>query len=180
MLLPPLIGAVIGLVTNYLAIKMLFRPFKPVYILGFRVPFTPGAIPKEHEKLAEKIGAAVGGHLLTGDSLHQLFKKEAVQKKIYEALNNMYSQFGILSSFITEDIKKMVSVKVIEMLDKELPSVLEELDIKETVALKVREFSLEKLEELILSVTRKQLSYITYFGGVLGFLIGCAQLLIFI
>jgi uncharacterized membrane protein YheB (UPF0754 family) len=177
-ILPPLIGAVIGLVTNYLAIKMLFRPFKPVIILGFRLPFTPGVIPKEHEKLAEKIGSTVGDHLLTNDSIHQLFKKEEVKLKIYKALDNMYSQFGILSSFITDDIKKMVSGKVIEMLDRELPDVIEELDIKETVAKKVKEFSLERLEELILSVTKKQLAYVTYFGGVLGFLIGCVQLLI--
>ena len=179
-ILPPLIGAVIGLFTNYLAIKMLFRPFKPVYIFGIRLPFTPGVIPKEHEKLAEKIGNTVGDHLLTNDSLHELFRKESVREKIYNALENMYGQFGILSSFITSDIKKMISEKVIEMMDKELPAVLEELDIRETVKTKVREFSLERLEEIILSVTRTQLAYVTYFGGVLGFIIGCFQLLVYL
>jgi len=179
-ILPPLAGAIIGLITNYLAIKMLFRPFKPIYVLGFRIPFTPGVIPKEHEKLAEKIGNTVGDHLLTNESLHELFKKESVRSKIYQALENMYGQFGILSSFITADIKKMISDKVIEMLDGELPAVLDELDIGETVSSKVREFSLERLEALILSVTRTQLAYVTYFGGILGFLIGCFQLFIFI
>jgi uncharacterized membrane protein YheB (UPF0754 family) len=179
-ILPPLIGAVIGLLTNHLAIKMLFRPFKPVFIFGLRLPFTPGVIPKEHEKLAEKIGNTVGDHLLTNDSLHQLFRKESVRGKIYDALENMYGQFGILSSFITSDIKKMISDKVIEMMDKELPAVLDELDVRETVKIKVREFSLERLEEIILSVTRTQLAYVTYFGGVLGFIIGCFQLLVYL
>ena len=179
-ILPPLIGALIGLLTNYLAIKMLFRPFNPVIIFGLRIPFTPGVIPKEHDKLAEKIGNTVGDHLLTNDSLHELFRKESVRRKIYDALENMYGQFGILSSFITSDIKKMISDKVIEMMDKELPAVLEELDIRETVKTKVREFSLERLEEIILSVTRTQLAYVTYFGGVLGFIIGCFQLFVYL
>lgn len=179
-ILPPVLGGVIGLFTNYLAIKMLFRPFKPVYILGIRLPFTPGVIPKEHQKLAEKIGATVGDHLLSNESLHELFKKEAVRSKICEALDNMYGNFGMLSSFISSDMKKMISDKVIEMMDKELPAVLNELDIRETVTKKVEEFSLERLEELILSVTRTQLSYVTYFGGVLGFIIGCAQFLTYL
>ena len=178
--LPPLMGALIGLFTNYLAIKMLFRPFKPVYILGIRLPFTPGVIPKEHQKLAVKIGDAVGDHLLSNESLHELFKKEPVKKKISEALDNMYGQFGMLSAFITSDMKKIISDKVIEMMDRELPGVISELDIRSTVAQKVSEYSLQKLEELILSVTKKQLAYVTYFGGVLGFIIGCAQFLTYL
>jgi uncharacterized membrane protein YheB (UPF0754 family) len=178
--MPPVLGAVIGLFTNYIAIKMLFRPFKAVYIFGLRVPFTPGVIPKEHQKLAEKIGSTVGDHLLSNESLHELFKKEAVRKKISEALDNMYGQFGMLSAFISKDMKKMISEKVIEMMDTELPAVINELDIKETVTAKVKEFSLVKLEELILSVTRTQLAYVTYFGGILGFIIGCAQYLTYL
>lgn len=179
LILPPVIGAVIGLFTNYLAIKMLFRPFKPFRIFGVRVPFTPGVIPKEHAKLAEKIGTTVGDHLVTNESLHDLFRKDSVKSKIYDALENMYEQFGILSSFITQDIKKMISEKVIEMMDKELPAVIAELDVKKTVTEKVRDFSLERLEEIILSVTKTQLAYVTYFGGILGFVIGCAQLIIY-
>lgn len=48
------IGAVIGGVTNMIAVKMLFHPFKAYYIFGKRVPFTPGLIPKEEEKLLKK------------------------------------------------------------------------------------------------------------------------------
>jgi uncharacterized membrane protein YheB (UPF0754 family) len=173
-------GAVIGLFTNYLAIKMLFRPFKAKYIFGIRIPFTPGVIPKEHQKLAEKIGSTVGDHLLSNESLHELFKKEAVKTKISEALDNMYGQFGMLSAFITADIRKMITEKVIEMMDRELPAVINELDIRATVTEKVRDFSLERLEDLILSVTRTQLAHVTYFGGVLGFIIGCAQFLTYL
>ena len=42
----PLIGAVIGLFTNYIAVKMMFRPYEEVRLFGWRVPFTPGIIPR--------------------------------------------------------------------------------------------------------------------------------------
>lgn len=177
-ILPPVIGAIIGLFTNYMAIKMLFRPFNPVKIFGIRLPFTPGVIPKEHDKLAVKIGETVGTHLVTPDSIHELFKADNVKVKIKDALEGMYEKFGMLSAFITPEVKEMIAVQVLEMLDNELPNILDELDIQAIVTQKVKEFSLEKLEEIILSVTKTQLAYITYFGGVLGFIIGSVQVLI--
>ncbi|PID26564.1 MAG: hypothetical protein CR982_09860 [Candidatus Cloacimonadota bacterium] len=179
-IIPPVIGAIIGLFTNWMAIKMLFHPYKPIKIFGLRLPFTPGVIPKEHEKLAEKIGDTVGTHLVTAESIQQLFESDEVRDKIKDSLEKMYSQFGMLASFITPEIKEMITDKVIEFLDNELPSILDKLNIKDIVTEKVKAFSLEKLEELILSVTKTQLAYITYFGGILGFVIGCAQLIIII
>ncbi|MBN1971739.1 MAG: DUF445 family protein [Candidatus Delongbacteria bacterium] len=177
-LIPPIIGAVIGLFTNWMAIKMLFHPYKPIKFLGIKLPFTPGVIPKEHDRLAEKIGETVGTHLVTPDSINELFKSDNVRDKIKSSLESMYSKFGMLAAFITPEIKEMIADKVIEFLDTELPSILDELDIKKVVTDKVRAFSLEKLEELILSVTKTQLAYITYFGGILGFIIGLIQLII--
>jgi uncharacterized membrane protein YheB (UPF0754 family) len=56
-LIPPVAGAFIGYSTNWLAIKMLFRPHRAVCIFGFQLPFTPGLIPKGREKLARKVAA---------------------------------------------------------------------------------------------------------------------------
>ena len=58
-LAPPIIGGVIGYITNDLAIKMLFRPYAPVYIGSFRLPFTPGIVPKRLENLAALLGREV-------------------------------------------------------------------------------------------------------------------------
>ncbi len=55
-LAPPLLGAFIGYVTNYIAIRMLFRPLKPWRIFGVRLPLTPGIIPSKRHELAEKMG----------------------------------------------------------------------------------------------------------------------------
>ena len=65
----PVVGALIGYSTNLLAIRMLFRPFRPVYLFGIRLPFTPGLIPKEKARLAKKMAEAVGGHIITPEVL---------------------------------------------------------------------------------------------------------------
>ena len=69
MLLKPIIGSVIGYVTNYIAVKMLFRPLKPIKIGSYTLPFTPGMIPKEQPRLAKAIGEIVGARLITKEVL---------------------------------------------------------------------------------------------------------------
>ena len=58
-IIPPLIGAIIGYCTNYIAVKMLFRPRNEIKVLGHTLPFTPGAIPKNKPRLARAIGEVV-------------------------------------------------------------------------------------------------------------------------
>lgn len=59
-----ILGAIIGGVTNMIAIKMLFHPFKPYYIFRFRIPFTPGLIPKRREEIARKLDKLLRNILL--------------------------------------------------------------------------------------------------------------------
>ncbi|MCL2398114.1 MAG: DUF445 family protein [Defluviitaleaceae bacterium] len=68
-LIGPIIGALIGYCTNLLAIRMLFRPFKPAYLFGMQLPFTPGLIPKEKARLAKKMAETIGGHIITPEIL---------------------------------------------------------------------------------------------------------------
>ena len=62
-IMPILLGAVIGYITNWLAIKMLFRPHYEKKIFGLHIPFTLGLIPKEMNRIAKSIGETVGVHL---------------------------------------------------------------------------------------------------------------------
>lgn len=68
-LIPCIVGAIIGYITNWLAIKMLFRPYEEKRVLGFKVPFTPGLIPKERQRIAKSVGETVGEHLLSKENL---------------------------------------------------------------------------------------------------------------
>ena len=69
LLINPIVGGVIGYATNYLAIKMLFRPHNAIYIGNMKIPFTPGLIPKEKATLARQMGEITEEYLLTEDML---------------------------------------------------------------------------------------------------------------
>ena len=70
-ILPPLLGAIIGYVTNRIAIKMLFCPLNPKRFLGVRVPLTPGVIPRNRFDLASTIGRMVSEQLLSPQALRE-------------------------------------------------------------------------------------------------------------
>lgn len=82
------IGAVIGGVTNMIAVKMLFHPFKPYYIFGRRVPFTPGLIPKRRGEIATKIGQVVEDHLLTESLIREKLNAPEMQQTIRQTVAN--------------------------------------------------------------------------------------------
>lgn len=90
----PLIGAVIGTVTNGIAIRMLFRPWKPVYIGKFRLPFTPGLIPKEKPRIAHAIAGVVGNNLLDDETIRKTLLSDEIKEKLLGAVEAKISAFS--------------------------------------------------------------------------------------
>ncbi len=104
---PPLMGAIIGYVTNYVAIRMLFRPLKPWRIMGFRLPLTPGVIPSQRAQLAENLGAMVGEHLLTSQDVRRALVERGFQRELRQLIGNrltamFQSDLGPVASFIPD------------------------------------------------------------------------------
>lgn len=85
-LAPPLLGAMIGYVTNYIAIRMLFRPLRAWRIFGLRVPLTPGIIPSRRQELAQRIGDMVGSHLVTAEEVAGALQKPGFQGELRQAV----------------------------------------------------------------------------------------------
>jgi uncharacterized membrane protein YheB (UPF0754 family) len=189
----PLISALIGWVTNYLAIKMIFRPYTPIKILGFTIH---GILPRRKEALAEQIGQTVEQELISHDDIKKAidnpeFHKElsssvigAIETVIVEKLgeaNPMIAMF--LSGDLMITIKRMLS----EEVEKEIPAFMEKMfdrmedfiDFKEIVTRKVNEFDMERLEKIVYDIASKELKSIEILGAVLGFLVGLVQLAIF-
>ncbi|MGE4284682.1 MAG: DUF445 domain-containing protein [Clostridia bacterium] len=83
----PAVGALIGYITNFIAIKMLFRPLTPKYIFGMKIPFTPGIIPREKARLAKSVGTAVGEKLLTDEIIIDTLLSPLFQQKIEEFID---------------------------------------------------------------------------------------------
>ncbi|KAM3092219.1 DUF445 domain-containing protein [Phormidesmis sp. 146-35] len=83
---PPVVGGIIGYFTNDVAIKMLFRPYRTLYIGGKRVPFTPGLIPRNQERLAKRISDTIMGSLLTPEELQKLARRLLKTERVESAL----------------------------------------------------------------------------------------------
>ncbi len=84
----PLIGAVIGYITNDIAIRMLFRPRRAKYIFGFRLPFTPGLIPKEKARIAASIGEAISKNLMKREVLEKTLLSDDITGKLATAFDD--------------------------------------------------------------------------------------------
>lgn len=85
-IIAPLLGGVIGYITNDIAIRMLFRPHTAKYILGVHVPFTPGIIPKEKGRIAEAIGGVISENLMNKEVLEKYLLSEDMVGKVRSAV----------------------------------------------------------------------------------------------
>jgi hypothetical protein len=87
-MIPPVIGSVIGLFTNWLAIKMLFRPLDAVRFMGIRLPFTPGILPRERSRIAQSLAATVADDLLTMDTIETRLRSPVVSAAVRKAIGH--------------------------------------------------------------------------------------------
>ncbi|WP_071711061.1 DUF445 domain-containing protein [Bacillus luti] len=122
------LGAIIGGFTNHLAIKMLFRPHRPIYIGKFQVPFTPGLIPKRRDELAVQLGKMVVEHLLTPEGIGKKLTNEEFQKSLIQwtqvevdkvmtngqSLRHMLEKWNVahVEEEATEKIERVITEKI--------------------------------------------------------------------
>ncbi|MCQ2492169.1 MAG: DUF445 family protein [Lachnospiraceae bacterium] len=116
----PIIGAVIGYFTNNIAVKMLFRPHYEKRIGNFKVPFTPGVIPKEKPRLARAIGEAVGKQLLTEETLTANLISEGIEEKIKDEVGKFIDRQSENEASISESLQNFTTVDKIEIKKIEL------------------------------------------------------------
>lgn len=88
----PLIGMVIGYFTNWLAVRMLFRPREAKYIAGHRLPFTPGVIPRGKQRLAAAVGNVIDTQLLTEESIKEHLSSDEMQAVIRKTVRDLSEQ----------------------------------------------------------------------------------------
>lgn len=115
-LMGPLVGGIIGYITNSVAIKMLFRPLKPIYIMGKRLPFTPGMIPKEQARIAKVVGEVVGRELVNAETL----KAHLLSQEMVVKLERMISEWVVQQKKSTHTVEEAMQVllgeKTVQML----------------------------------------------------------------
>lgn len=107
-IVPIIVGAVIGYITNWLAIKMLFRPHKEMRFLGFKIPFTPGLIPKEKDRIAKSVGETVGNHLLSPEMIIDSLNDEEVTRQVEKWIDQRIESFKSSDDELRVWVKSLV------------------------------------------------------------------------
>ncbi|WP_042682848.1 DUF445 family protein [Anaerosalibacter massiliensis] len=92
-IIPILVGAIIGYITNWLAIKMLFRPYEEKKILGLHIPFTPGLIPKEKSRIAKSVGDTIGVYLLSPEIVTEAIYSDKINNQLREWVEHNINKF---------------------------------------------------------------------------------------
>lgn len=138
-----IVGAIIGGVTNLLAIKMLFRPYRAYYLGSWKIPFTPGLIPKRRAELAEQLGQLVVNHLLTVEGLqkkleNKLFINETtiwVQSEVTKHLHSKETLAAVLENWfgitngnvkVEQKLAEWINKRMTDLLDKIRPLTIED------------------------------------------------------
>lgn len=188
----PIIAALTGWITNFIAVKMLFHPREKVKILFFEVQ---GIFPKRQKSLAEKLGKIVADELFSVEEVRKALKNpegyqevdQVIDEKIEDFLENkLVEAMPMLYVFMNDELKikikttlkEEVQAMLPEMIDRFANKIEREVDVEKTVYEKVVNFSSDKLEAILYSIMSKEFRFIEILGGVLGFIIGLIQIAI--
>lgn len=191
-LLIPFIGALIGWVTNVLAIKLIFRPFNPIRvpIVGYNIQ---GIIPKRRDQIIKTIAEVVENELISLEDFVYISEKPGFKEELKTTITKSISK-RILSKmpvFIPTSIVALINNYFQDIINREFDvlykSLIKEIinkaqnsiSIKKIVQQKLEGFKLEELEDLIINISKRELKHIEMIGGLIGFVIGVFQAMYF-
>ncbi len=187
-----LLSTFTGWVTTWIAVKMLFHPRKPIKLPGYTLQ---GIFPKNQRLIAEKLGQVVGKELLSFDEIEQKVTnpenlqklKPEIEAHIDSFLNNRLKEvFPMLSMFMGEKTTNQLKEAFLLELENLFPILMKtymnklqhDLDLEKIVTEKVAAFSSEKLENILLQITKREFKFLEFIGGFFGLLIGIVQVVI--
>jgi uncharacterized membrane protein YheB (UPF0754 family) len=184
----PLVSALIGYVTNYIAVAMLFRPHKPRRFLGLALQ---GLVPRRQKEIAQSLGAMIERDLFSHSDIQQALQSAETTEEAAAFMNEQIDQFiqklsaqnPMIGMFVQGPLLDQVKGMLRDQMTERFPQFIErvvdrvehKLDVSEIVRKKVEAFDLTKLEAIIHEVSARELKTIEVLGGVLGFLVGLVQ-----
>lgn len=142
LLAPVALGGIIGAFTNYIAIKMMFRPYTEKRIFGFTIPFTPGIIPKRQNDLAKAIGRVVSDNLVDADGISKMLLSDEtigkLESKTDEIIRSLQTNENSLRSFFSnyageERVENLIK-RVNDNLVKKIDGIVSDEKIGQTIA----------------------------------------------
>lgn len=186
------IGAGIGWVTNYVAIKMLFRPYKEINLGLFKIQ---GLLPKRKHEIGESIAEVIQTELVSLQEILKSLDGEKLEKEMSAVIDRILEEklqseitrnFPMLAMFLSSDMLEKIKgiIKnsilenknnIVEMFSNYLK---ENVDFKGIIVKNVDAFSLEKLEEVTYTLAAREFKHIEVIGAILGAIIGFVQFII--
>lgn len=156
----PIIGAIIGYFTNYIAVKMLFHPRNPITVGGYTLPFTPGIIPKRKKDLAKAIGRAVQDELFGEREVKEILLAESTKKVITEGITDQVGGLLCSEASVKQQISGLTGQEFYEEKKKALETAFADkivqgiasMDIGQIIADKGTVFIGEKMSNPLLSM----------------------------
>lgn len=188
LLILAVIGAIIGWMTNVIAIKLMFRPINPVGIKG--TPFViQGLIPKRKAEIAKSIGDVISDELISIEKivdkmLSEMDKKHIIdlikQKVVAVASEKMPSIIpSMFKGMILQNIEQIIDENgeqiIIELGEQLSHKAIEAINISKMVEDQINAYDFEKIEEMTMKIAKTELKHIEVLGGVIGFFIGIFQ-----
>lgn len=182
----PLAGALTGYVTNWIAVRMLFRPRRARRIVAWDLH---GLIPRRRRELAERIAETIEEHLLSHEDVRRALEHPDVRRRleglvrshIDEAVERRLTQGvpllgGLLGRGMGERIKQSIHDEVVALLPRLTEQAMEaletQLDFRRMIVERIDTFEIERLEAIVRGIAARELRAIELLGGVIGFAVG--------
>ena len=184
-----IISAAIGWITNWVAIKMLFRPHNEINLGLFKIQ---GLIPKRRAEIGIGIADVIQNELISIKDVIANIDREEFSKRLNDLIDDVLEKnlktkvkekFPVMQMFFSDKMAKDVSntIKGIVMENQEKIFEIfsnyaeENIDFSTIIKDKISNFSLDKLEEIINGLAKKELKHIEVIGAILGAFIGLVQ-----
>lgn len=187
----PFITALIGWFTNWVAIRMLFRPRKPLRILGIT---WQGLIPRRQEDLSVQTAEIIESEILQQHAIRNAIQsidiephlRALVEKMVDQKLKERLSSIPFVGSFINDSTLNMIKGIAVESLAEEIPSIVEnvsndlesKIQVKHLVQTRMNALDLDALENIVKRVAKNEFRRIEQLGAILGFIVGLVQVLL--
>lgn len=193
LILTPFITAGIGWLTNWVAIQMLFRPREPMRIFFWK---WQGLIPRRQQQLAEESAEIIEREILQQHMiLHEIRKielgpylQEASRKIVWDRIGPQLRAIPLLGSFINDSTLAKFEVIAAASMKEEAGPLMEKVatefeasvNLKQMIEDNIAAFDLDRLEAIVNQVAQREFRTIERLGAVLGFIIGCVQVALFV
>ena len=168
---------------------MLFRPHNEINLGLFKIQ---GLIPKRRAEIGTGIADVIQNELISIKDVIANIDREEFSKRLNDLIDDVLEKnlktkvkekFPVMQMFFSDKMAKDVSntIKGIVMENQEKIFEIfsnyaeENIDFSTIITDKISNFSLDKLEEIINGLAKKELKHIEVIGAILGAFIGLVQ-----